>query len=444
MLNTVEQEIRQLNIVKWCMLFICTGSAVIHAGFYLVSNEIVIHEFNAREFLNHVSKIPPSARQTFLIVLAAVVVMALDFGLRLLYSGDKHIIWYLTMVLDIVLSFVVVWVLQFNYNGILLWSFTMVLTEHTRSRYLYPTIGIAVVVYAVTYPGVATIGLGDWKTADYVAMYPSGAVPYINLVNNLLNVFSIFFFFLVCVMLIVNKQKQLDQINLLAAELSSANEQLKESNHRLERLMVENARMAEIRERNRIAREVHDTIGHTLTGLAFGIDACEVLADGASKDLKDQLEVLGLVARQGIEDVRTSVAQLKPDSIKGKDAVKAIEDLVEQTRKATRTSIDLCVRLPEGISFDEEEEHAIYRTVQESMTNAIQHGHADSIRISFTKEEDGVRLIIKDNGCGSPDLQEGFGLRHMRERIQMLHGSIRYDGTDGFLVDASVPIRSRG
>ncbi len=342
MLNTVEQEIRQLNIVKWCMLFICTGSAVIHAGFYLVSNEIVIHEFNAREFLNHVSKIPPSARQTFLIVLAAVV--------------DKHIIWYLTMVLDIVLSFVVVWVLQFNYNGILLWSFTMVLTEHTRSRYLYPTIGIAVVVYAVTYPGVATIGLGDWKTADYVAMYPSGAVPYINLVNNLLNVFSIFFFFLVCVMLIVNKQKQLDQINLLAAELSSANEQLKESNHRLERLMVENARMAEIRERNRIAREVHDTIGHTLTGLAFGIDACEVLADGASKDLKDQLEVLGLVARQGIEDVRTSVAQLKPDSIKGKDAVKAIEDLVEQTRKATRTSIDLCVRLPEGISFDEEEE----------------------------------------------------------------------------------------
>ncbi len=82
--------------------------------------------------------------------------------------------------------------------------------------------------------------------------------------------------------------------------------------------------------------------------------------------------------------------------------------------------------------------------MQESMTNAIQHGHADSIRISFTKEEDGVRLIIKDNGCGSPDLQEGFGLRHMRERIQMLHGSIRYDGTDGFLVDASVPIRSRG
>lgn len=434
---------REIDLVRWCMFLICTGSSIVYAGFYLVSTELVIREHKARIFLNQMLHLPPSAHKTLSFVAVIVLIMAVNLYYRSFVQTGKTPLWYLTVVIDLLLSLAIVWVLQFNYNGILLWPFALVLTEFNTSRYIYPTIVIAVLVYMVTYPGVATVKLGAWKMQSYLMAYSSETGLYINVLFNLINIISIVFFLLVCVMMIVNKQKQLDQINRLARELAEANQQLSASNQKLEELMTENAHMAEIRERNRIAREVHDTIGHTLTGLSFGLEACRVLADHGNEALDRQLEVLGKIAKQGIKDVRISVGKLKPDSIEGKDTVEAIRELVENTRNATRIQIALTIDLPDTMQFDEEEEHTIYRTVQESMTNSIQHGHATEIEIVMKKDMDGVSIHIRDNGEGCGTLKEGFGLRHMRERIQMLHGSMHYDGTNGFLVEARIPLRNQ-
>ena len=91
--------------------------------------------------------------------------------------------------------------------------------------------------------------------------------------------------------------------------------------------------------------------------------------------------------------------------------------------------------------FTEDEEDVIYRIVQESITNAIRHGKADYIRISIRREQEMLKIGIKDNGIGCADIKKGFGLHHMEERLSMLNGSLSYDGRDGFEVKAAIPIR---
>ena len=83
----------------------------------------------------------------------------------------------------------------------------------------------------------------------------------------------------------------------------------------------------------------------------------------------------------------------------------------------------------------------IYRIIQESITNSIRHGKADTVRIRMTREYNIVTITIKDNGVGASNIEPGFGLTHMKERLDMLGGKMHVDGRDGFCVVAEIPIR---
>ena len=91
--------------------------------------------------------------------------------------------------------------------------------------------------------------------------------------------------------------------------------------------------------------------------------------------------------------------------------------------------------------FDEDEEMAIYRVIQESMTNSIRHGKADKIWINIKRDYSDVILQIRDNGVGCKEIKSGFGTKHIKERIGMLGGKVTFDGKKGFTVEARIPIR---
>ena len=98
-------------------------------------------------------------------------------------------------------------------------------------------------------------------------------------------------------------------------QLNSANDELKYVNMQLSEYAKESEKMAETKERNRLAREIHDTLGHSLTGIITGIEACTTLMDVAPEATKEQLKAIAEVARQGITDVRRSVKALRPDAL---------------------------------------------------------------------------------------------------------------------------------
>ena len=218
------------------------------------------------------------------------------------------------------------------------------------------------------------------------------------------------------------------------------NFELKEANSKLEEYASESARMAETRERNRLAREIHDTLGHSLTGIITGIEACIMLMDIAPEATKEQLRAIAEVARTGIIDVRRSVKALHPDALETMDLENALCKMIDSTERSTGVEItysfDADLR-----HFNQDEDDVIYRVVQESITNAIRHGSATKIRIEITRLDGDLHILIFDNGKGCSNIKPGFGLHHMSERVEMLGGDLEYKGDKGFTVHARIPIR---
>ena len=259
-----------------------------------------------------------------------------------------------------------------------------------------------------------------------------------------LMVCSNFLLFVLFMILLFTSQKDEN------ARIRKLNEQLNQANDQLRDYAANMERMTEMRERNRLAREIHDTLGHTLTGIIMGADAGLALFDVAPEESKKRIQVLAQSARDGLTDVRRSIKALRPDALERFTLEQALEGLVENFRLTTSAQVDYCQEAGE-LKLDLDEEDTLYRVVQEGLTNAVRHGKAGRIEIRITRAGNAVTVSIRDNGTGCTNPEEGFGLRHMRERLEMLGGTLVYgnldrdaeDGYTGFFVIVCLTVRNR-
>ncbi len=251
--------------------------------------------------------------------------------------------------------------------------------------------------------------------------------------------------FVVCIFLIVQREVlQKTRLEELNDQLRKSSEELKIANSQLSEYAARSEKIAETRERNRIAMEIHDTIGHSLTGIAAGLEACNALIDIDKERTKEQIRRISEAARKGLVDVRNSVERLKPDELERYYIFDAIENIVGDLNAVSsrNVTLDYASSLRE-LPLSAEQEVALYRVLQESTTNAVRHGNARNIAIRMILEESNlVVTIIDDGNCSS--FEEGFGLTHMRERIELLGGTAEYACTsEGFRVRVSLPVYRR-
>ena len=154
------------------------------------------------------------------------------------------------------------------------------------------------------------------------------------------------------------------------------------------------------------------------------------------------MNIISEVARQVLKDVRRSMKKLRPDTLEKESLENAIQKLITDARETSKVSIEFQSFLP-VLQFEEDEEDTIYRIIQEGITNAIRHGHATRIFINIKKVDIWLVVRIRDNGTGCAEIKKGFGLTHMNERVEMLHGTVRYSSNNGFQIIARLPIRWR-
>ncbi|MDR7869849.1 MAG: sensor histidine kinase [Tissierellaceae bacterium] len=209
------------------------------------------------------------------------------------------------------------------------------------------------------------------------------------------------------------------------------NKQIREANIRLNEMTI-------VEERNRIARDLHDTIGHGLTGAIMGLEMVQVLIDEDLGKAKEMIVTLKDSSRQNLVRVREVVNTLNPNENISK-GVESIEELISSFRANTNVKIDFTVdgniaKTSPNINI------VLYRIVQESLTNAIRHGHADKINILLIYKNQFIELIIKDNGVGVAEINKGFGLKSMEDRVFSLGGNISFMSTDGFSIVANIPM----
>ena len=175
------------------------------------------------------------------------------------------------------------------------------------------------------------------------------------------------------------------------------------------------AMKAKDKERKRISREIHDTLGHALTGISAGIDACIALIDIDPQKSKEQLLVISNVVRED-----------------------GLIKMIEEFQSVSHLNVDLYYEW-ENVDFENTKEDIIFRIIQETMTNALRHGHASHIEIHLFDEEEKYMIIMQDNGSGCKEIHYGYGLKQMHERVAILNGTIYFYSEEGFRTVVEIP-----
>jgi two-component system sensor histidine kinase UhpB len=197
-------------------------------------------------------------------------------------------------------------------------------------------------------------------------------------------------------------------------------------NAMLERLEQERATssaralLAQEAERRRIAQELHDEVGQSMTAILLGLKHS---ADDAPPRLRQELHEVQEITRQSLDEVRRLVRRLRPGVLDDLGLVSAITSLTEDF--ATHTRLQVTRRFDTDLpALAPETELVLYRVAQESLTNAARHADAERVTVALHHAADRVVLTVTDDGRGIEAPREGAGMRGMRERALLIGGSL--------------------
>ena len=412
------------------------------AGFMSLTQWKINRSMTARSFLDSLSTVPWPATYIFC---SAVLAFGGLFLLSWLYRGHVHgRFWrYMIILLEILACIFVMRSINMAYDGVVLLVVADLVCAYQGRQQRIILLAAMLGLYMITNYNLAALQMKVVPLSAYMAYYAADVQGWLWAVSNLFTSLNLIIFVLYMTMLVQSQHREKERIQSLNNQLGQANMRLNEANGKLRAYAIEVEHMAETRERNRLAREIHDTLGHALTSIMAGLDACMATIDAAPEFTKQQLPKIREAAKHGITDVRRSVRKLRPDDLEQLSPQQAMGQMVESFAAASGMEIVFRqMEWPQNLREDEAE--VIYRVVQEGITNANRHGHASQVTIDLYEKEGQLHIILKDNGIGCQAITAGFGLRHMKERLVLLKGSLKCTGSDGFLIEASIPLNRGG
>lgn len=299
------------------------------------------------------------------------------------------------------------------------------------------------------------VGQATWTLPLAAALFYAGGMVagictiiafFVNLETALQSAATFSFGVVFVVMFVQLSQRYEQQTAQAEAQRARAEEllaQLQASHDELRAARERELRTAAIEERVRLARDIHDGLGHYLTILNVQLQAAARLLQRDPERAAAVIATCREVAQTALDEVRRSVAAMQPSPLDGHSLDVAIERLIDDFRTSTTTdarfeqSGDLPA-LPQTLAM------TLYRAVQEGLTNARKHGNASQIIVTLICQPKTVHLMIRDNGQPINGAHEGngFGLTGLRERIErlggVLHAGPHPDG--GFLLDIVAPV----
>lgn len=404
-----------------------------YAMIFMFSTNYIIANKLSRDFLSSLNYIPENPGLIFfetLILFSCVIVLMKVFDHRVKEYPFENLLF---LSIETILGFVIMKSLYFSYHGIIYLIFCDALFRFKENKYVkWLTIPLSLLLIISNYDFFST--LFPLVNADaYFEVYTSTTRGLLQVGINFLDIINLLFFILFLMIYIANEVQENER---MTQELVMVHQ----VNHELENYAAVSEKIAEDKERKRLAREIHDTLGHALTGIAAGVDACIAMIDINPEATKKQLMVISKVVRQGIVDVRNSLNKLRPGALEQHGFKGAIENMIEEFTSVSDLTISLDYRL-DKVDFENTKEDILFRVIQESVTNAVRHGDATHIDISLYIEDNSLYLKIQDNGQGCEEIHYGFGLKQMKERLGMINGKVAYDGHHGFLTIVTIPLQ---
>jgi signal transduction histidine kinase len=235
--------------------------------------------------------------------------------------------------------------------------------------------------------------------------------------TNLIVAFSLILFRLIIlslVGLVVN--------HLITVQRSQA-KALRDANTRLRDYAATREHLITSQERNRLARELHDTLAHTLAAATVQLEAVQVIWETQPERAKQLVQESTVTMRGGLQDTRRALQALRAETLESIGFVASIQLLAEsiQARYRINTSVETA---DDVLWLTQEQEHVVYRVAQEALLNSAQHAQAQHIRIKIEETGETLCLIVIDDGAGfdpsTVDANTHFGVQGMRERARMI------------------------
>lgn len=238
-------------------------------------------------------------------------------------------------------------------------------------------------------------------------------------------------------------EQQEDEREQALAQAREANRRLAESlaeNEVLQEQLVVRAREAGVRdERQRMAREIHDTLAQGLTGIISQLRAAD------ESTWPRHVAAATELARESLDETRRSVEALRPEPLRTKQLIEALRSIADKWSALHDVQVQV-VTTGEARAIAPEAEVALLRAAQEALANVARHAKASRVGVTLSYLENEVALDVRDDGCGfERTAADGFGLEAMRQRIEGLAGTVQVESEigAGTGVSARVPVEAR-
>ena len=334
-------------------------------------------------------------------------------------------------------------------------GFTSLVMGNSNKIFLYFAVQI-VLVTAIVYFSRGGAGLAivmvaaeaGWLSWQYsvalsvilitmvMAVYQITFEDWSNTTQAFFNYGSALIFVLIFIRVLGRAERTNMENERLAAELREANNKLREYSVQAEEL-------ATTKERNRMAREIHDSLGHYFTVVNVQIEAARAVMDTDPQRSREALQKAQSLTKEGLNEVRRSISTLRVSPLEKQSLVEALHGLAEENRNAGIVT-ELYLQ-GDPVPLEAPVELTLYRVVQEGLTNIRKHACASKadVRLDYRVPK-WVSLIIEDNGIGKTTSSDspGFGLIGMRERINLLNGTFEVESAmgQGFTVRVELPV----
>ncbi len=223
------------------------------------------------------------------------------------------------------------------------------------------------------------------------------------------------------------------------AALDEAHRRLGEAHQRLGEYAVQVEDLATVQERNRLAREIHDSLGHHLTAIHIHLEAARTFLDDQPHQVLDALGVAQTLTQEGLAEVRRSVAALRASPLEDRSLPEALASAADECRRAGLPTDLVVTGSPRSLSPAVKQ--ALFRAAQEGLTNVRKHAQASQAGVTLDYGAGLVTLTMWDDGVGTVEADGGFGLLGVRERVHLLGGrvEIRTAPGEGFMLHVEVP-----
>ncbi|HYD94496.1 MAG TPA: histidine kinase [Noviherbaspirillum sp.] len=231
----------------------------------------------------------------------------------------------------------------------------------------------------------------------------------------------------------------------LREQRRQAQRDLEESQRQLQEL---SAFLQQVREeeRTRIARELHDELGQALTALRIDLNWLDEKLPARDQKISDKLAAMAALLNRTVDAIRRISEDLRPGMLDDLGLAAAIEHHAAKFAEQTGIRCDLAMNR-DHFDLDDQAATALFRVLQESLTNVARHSGATEVTIRLQELDNEILLIVKDNGCGLPEPCPGrkktYGLLGMNERMKLLGGMLDISSNpgNGTRVEASIPVR---